>query len=407
MRVTRLWIVAIGALLLGTPAWALIVPPSGWTLANTDTPLVLDGVLLFRFQNELGIAPPLTPTVFDPQGAMVAGTVELIALESNASATFGIFRPSEALTEPGQYQLQGVDQFQSFTFSVLDGFLDPDAPPMNAIGTRTTQLIPLLELCCENAEHIEVGECLALRSAQAPMIFLSLAESSLNLSSRQFLYKGTLTDPLEMAPSPNWLPKSDTAFGWALAPSEQADEYCFRVDALRLTDGEVFSSEGCVPESIGELPDVLPSDDQVRSVLNVYNCPFAPPLLEQAWCEANHALCGDQANAIACQGTGYAARCVSHPPSHKSLSELAQEAAAVLDGAGDGGHGSTDAGQEDAGAMDADAGSESSSSRGASGCSAARGTHGGRASAWLTSLVLATLMLARVRARSGSEDGGT
>lgn len=164
-------IVPISAsLLISAHASAVPALPSQWTLVNADQPLVQDGVLLFRFESGSGVAPELTPTVLDPHGSSIDGTVELLTIDSSAS--YGIFRPSSVLTEVGDYEIQGTDPFGFSVFSVAPGAIGPDAPPMEAIGMKTSQRMPTLQACCTTAEGLEVGACLALRSEQAPMILV-------------------------------------------------------------------------------------------------------------------------------------------------------------------------------------------------------------------------------------------
>jgi hypothetical protein len=354
--------------------------------------------------------------VGDPQNRDVPGTVELLTLDG--ALRYATFRFDSALSSEGTYSVDGLAPSPAQSFVKGGPFVDTPLAP-NVTGVEGIQLEPQDKRCCVGTQRALLppgtAPCLAVVSLQVAQVSVGAGFALDDSSSRQYLYRATLTAP-ELIVSPYWLPAIEAAaHAWTLATKMPADELCYRVEAYRLSDGnQSVIAEGCAPAPAGALALTGPSEQDVAAALDVSACLTAPAGLTAAWCEVNRMACMDHAKQnpirMDCDAAKFDTTCAAYPHSDKSLADLVEHGDDAVDSAGSGGRGAgssaTAAGESAAGgrASPPKTAATANNSKGSRGCNAAPRAAATRRRAIPVLLVLfVTLAVARrMRRRAAS-----
>jgi hypothetical protein len=97
---------------------------------------------------------------------------------------------------------------------------------------------------------------------------------------------------------------------------EQADEYCFEIEATDFSTGELYRYRNLTPSCAehGSLPDLARHDAELTDdSLDRFLCEVPPPRYEERWCELNEAECLAAPGAQGCERSGYVCRGESLP----------------------------------------------------------------------------------------------
>jgi hypothetical protein len=393
---------------------AVAARPASWQLVNADVPVVQDGVLLFRFDpgqiNVGGVA--LAPMVTDSTGMVVPGSVEMLDIATG----FAVYRFDAALGSGTFMVSDPASMLYNTPFTTTGPFVS-DAPAAIIATTPGVQTQTLEQACCSGTTLISpfgptAPACVVLRAAQYPQVFVTATLPANDSSSRQYLYRVVMTAPSEAEGA--WRPASEAAaVGWSLATTDVGMEYCFRLEAHGLLDGETqVLDEQCVPRAQNTQGEVGPDEAAIAAALAVQGCLAPPAQLEAAWCEVNRSACTDPSDPSysTCMQTSFDTICTDHPPSDDSLVDLVDMGASGTGAAGsNGGAGSgamprAGAAAEEGGrgggagttAMLADHGNDAQTNDSGGGCSVAPHA-GGSPAACLPWLAAAMVWAARRR----------
>jgi hypothetical protein len=368
--------IATALLALGAASSAHAIParPSYWRFANGDAPIAQDGVFLFvleRTEQSTFLEPMIM--LLDPMDGAVAGVIELVTAEGESDMR--IFRPSAALEMiEGSYTLLGDFEASPLTFQASTSPI-AEGMPLGAISVNQGVTLEVTQQSCCRPPSVSIpgitGTCVSIRSRQRPHLQVVFTSGPTDSSARQFVYRAQLTENAQAEGT--WRSATDAASGWLLTAAELAEEYCYRVEAHRLTDGEAFVlEEACVARTHGPLEEVGPDESMLRAQLGVQNCSDPSMPLAAAWCEVNRAACAEPANESACAVAPYAQLCAGFSSDGKTLVELVEEGiAGEQAGAGGANAGAGGAAGTTSGGAGGAAGKASGGAGGASGAQAA------------------------------------
>lgn len=311
-------------------------------------------MLLFRLSSFNQSVPSLAPTVQKEHGRSIPGTVEMLQLDG--AEPYAIFRFDSPLSVEGSYVVSNLGPFPPVSFSKGGPFDDtPLAPELD--GVQGIQLEPQDQRCCVGTVSAllppGMAPCLAVTSLQLASVHVIVKLAHDDSSSRQYLYRASLTAP-EPTESAGWAPALDAATnGWTLATKEPADELCYRVAGYRLIDGEQsVIGEGCAPAPAGPLGLTGPSDQDVTAAFDLRRCLEPPQGFTNAWCEANRAACADPSaqnpSRMICDEAKFDSVCASHRHDGESLAALVERGDEAIDAADAGSPSTT---TKDAGAL--------------------------------------------------------
>jgi hypothetical protein len=302
-------------------AAAVAVTPGAWIVGNAETPIPANGVVLLHYLPGTFATAPVDegfPELLDLRGVPIASTVERLSVSAPHKR---VMRPAAPL-EPGT--TYSVEPVQYFAVELNAGApvttFEPPRLSATLLGTPTPGT-RAVQRCCE-LDSAATGNCLRVMQAQVPTLTIKTPIADDDSIARQFVYRALLTNPGERTPLESWLSASEIRYGWSLLAARPAEQYCYRIEAYRLTDGPRFTLvAACASRSL-EL--TYATDEEIRAALDIDGCALPPGELTQAWCEVNRATCAT--SSAACEAASYSATCAAFPPFGASLSELVASA---------------------------------------------------------------------------------
>jgi hypothetical protein len=321
---------------------AIPAQPASWSVINLDVPLVEDGALLLRFaRGDVGGSPDgLMLVVNSEDSSVLPGTLEM--LELSTDPLYAVFHFDESIGVDRMLFVSGSSS-QSSVYGGVAETTDAFAgalPSMSLSVTAEVARSATKQLCCmRTLSTSPIGPitppCLVTRAMQLPALQIDLGLDGTSPVNRQYLYRAALTSP-ELKQGA-WSFATTAGFRASIASSVEADEYCYRVEAYRITDGELVTlAEACVPHTQGTLTEVGPDESTIMATLDVRGCTAPHPDLLQAWCDANREICGDPVSPASyhCMQAMFDAVCEDHPDSGKGLVDVVEDAIGGSGGSG-------------------------------------------------------------------------
>jgi hypothetical protein len=321
-------VIAACAVLLGASATARAEPATGAlpisqappqqrpapVALNIGSPLPAHGGIVIR-------TPYNASTVVELRAAGATSTA--IEGQLTALGPYWIWRALEPLA-PGTYSLTlggppSGDIFasssSSYTLNVIESW-QPEVPSFTSMPTPRSIETAIETACCRvlSSDALVDGPlCPATTASFQAIVTTNLMSAAPPEQRDQFLYRaraaGVPADPEDMLFHP-------TGGAAAALFTEQADEYCFEVDAIDIVSLEIHTNIAVEPRCVahGELPDFEAHAVEVADAALHRSACSAPPVgFEARWCALNELEC--EAMPLWCPLFGHVCRGAALPRS--------------------------------------------------------------------------------------------
>jgi len=194
--------------------------------------------------------------------------------------------PTEPL-EVGDYAISLAHRaFGTLTYMVhivADAVLDPPAFTSEPLAVYAIEFTEYATCQSWGGIGLVPGPMIATRERGQAEVIANLTFSSDPMIVHQFLYRAIAPVDVESELRASGLPVVGGPF------TEQAEEYCFGIEAVDITTGTVHAYpevELCAPH--GGLPSLVERDAVVTDdALSRYSCMVPPAGFEERWCEIN------------------------------------------------------------------------------------------------------------------------
>ena len=300
---------------------AVMEQPSGdIRVVNAGAGIPVGGALLINVGNS-SVAPTVVVSVVDMPQTTFGGTLRMLAV---GNQFLWVWTPSSPLTAGTTYQVT-VSAPDLGVTSPTDTF---EVVPAITLAKPTISTAPSASWrgdtnnwgCCRSLIGGVLQDASCFPNEQIASIVLEpgFTTSTPAVEMNQFVFRiATGTTPLSGVQPSVWpnLPMEPIR--------EQADEYCFQLEAIDIVSEMAFSYtaldvELCAPH--GDLADlgIVPLEPGATE-LDRLVCHAPPEAYKEEWCELNEDPCADDAMATACGLYGYVCRDEPLPPDPFSM----------------------------------------------------------------------------------------
>lgn len=288
-------------------------------LVNAGAGIPVGGALLIYSGGSIGGTAPIV----EIENAETPGTTLGGTLSMFLGSIYWIWVPNAPFIEGATYQvrLSATDLGivgNTDTFEVVPA-ITIARPAISTAPSASWRGEAVQSACCRTlvgTSLVENGGCFPSIQRASIMLDPGFTTSEPALVINQFVFRmgfgGTPANLGQPSLWPNF---------FAAPIYEQAEEYCFAIEAIDIVSGMVFTYEDlatCAPHgALGDLGEV-PLEPGIAE-LDRLVCHAPPAQFEEEWCELNEEPCADDAMATACGLYGHVCRDEPLPPDPFSM----------------------------------------------------------------------------------------